>query len=58
MRMAQLEYLADLKNGEIVARIAITGPWDDPSYKAQSVTMAPGAVPKGGKLRDLLKQLR
>jgi AsmA protein len=59
LKRRQLEYLADLKNGEIVrARIAITGPWDDPSYKAQSVTIAPGAVPKRGKLRDLLKQLR
>ena len=48
LQKRQFDYLAALSMAETAARIGITGPWDDPRYKAQSVT-------RGGKLRDRLK---
>jgi AsmA protein len=51
----QLDYAADVNSPELAAKIAITGGWDDPTYKALSVTITGG---KGGRLRNLLKQIR
>lgn len=55
LKRRQLDYAAELSNADFAARIAITGPWDNPSCQVQSVRISPGAL-RRGKLRDLLRR--
>jgi AsmA protein len=54
----RLDYITELRIPHIAARVAITGPWDDPTYKTQSVTIAPDAIPDHGKLRDWFRRVQ